>query len=159
VIFVTTGTHHQPFDRLVRAAGALAAAGRTVRIQAGPSALRPSGCEVVAWMSPSEWVEAVSEAQIVVAHTGPATIEGVVAAGTIPIVVPRRRLWKEHVDDHQVAWAHRIRDRVHVLEDPAGLVAAVAAHDRVVAGLSRPWVSGRHAAFADAFARLADGLV
>lgn len=138
MIFVTVGSHHQPFDRLVRACAELAELERVV-VQRGPSATRPSGCEVHDWLEPHAFEALLAEARLVVCHAGPATLEAVVRAGSIPLVVPRRRLWREHVDDHQVAWAHRIRDRVHVVDDPADLVDAVSAHEDVVAGLANPW--------------------
>lgn len=142
MIFVTVGTHHQPFDRLVRAAASLAASGERVVVQRGTSRERPVGCEVHDHLPPEVWLARVAEARLVVGHAGPATIEAVVAAGTVPIVVPRRRLWREHVDDHQLAWARRIADRVHVVLDPAALPAAVADHDSVVAACARPWRPG-----------------
>lgn len=125
MIFVTVGTHHQPFERLLEAARSLDG-------------------EVVIQdrvLPPDAWTALVERARIVVCHAGPATIEAVVAAGKIPIVVPRRRLWREHVDDHQVAFARRIADRVHLLLDPSGLAEAIARHDAVVRALPDPWRS------------------
>lgn len=155
MIFVTVGTHELPFDRLVRAAASLAATGERVVVQRGTSREPAVGCEVHDHLPPDAWAARIAEARVVVCHAGPATLEAAVAAGRIPVVVPRRRLWREHVDDHQLAWARRIADRVHVVVDPDRLAAAVARHDAVVAALPRPWragVSGAWLAHLDALA-------
>ena len=128
MIFVTVGTHHQPFTRLLRAARDLDLA-EQVQIQ-----------DTV--LPPRNWDALVRGARLVVCHAGPATIESVVKMDKIPIVVPRRRLWREHVDDHQLHYARQIAERVHVLFDPSGLESAIARHDEVVRGLARPWRSG-----------------
>lgn len=139
MIFVTTGTHHQPFHRLIRAARALDT-GEEVVVQQGV-------------MPPEAWRAHVARARVVVCHAGPATIEAVAACGKVPIVVPRRALWREHVDDHQVAFARRIADRVHVVLDPNDLAAAIAAHDAVVAALPRRWEPGVNPAWTAWLAR------
>jgi UDP-N-acetylglucosamine transferase subunit ALG13 len=131
MILVTVGTHEQPFDRLIVAAGALPGQER-VLVQAGVSRLRPPRCEVVDWLEPDDLQEAMRRARIVVCHGGPATIFEAVAAGHVPIVVPRDPRRGEHVDDHQVRFVRRIASRVHALYDPAGLASAVADHDLIV---------------------------
>lgn len=133
MILVTVGTHEQPFDRLIAAAGRLPG-DEAVLVQAGVSRLAPSRCEVVDWLDPDALQAAMREARIVVCHGGPATIFEAVACGHVPIVVPRDPRHREHVDDHQLRFVRRIASRVHALYEPAGLAAAVDDHARVVRG-------------------------
>jgi UDP-N-acetylglucosamine transferase subunit ALG13 len=154
-IFVTVGTHHQPFDRLVHAAAALARSGHSVTLQRGTSTAAAPGCVVQDFMPPDAWRDAAEGAAVVVTHAGPASIQAVVRSGKVPIVVPRRPLWREHVDRHQLAYGRLISDRVHLLEDPSGVVEAVVGHAAHVANLPHGWdVHGERAFVAKAGAWL-----
>lgn len=133
MIFVTVGTHEDPFDRLVRAAEALAAREEVV-LQKGTSTVPTPQCRASASLSPEAMADAFSRARIVVGHGGPSTLLEAGAHGHVPILVPRSARFGEHVDDHQVAFARRIADRVHVVFDPEDLVDEVGRHAERVAG-------------------------
>lgn len=156
MIVVAVGTHEYPFDRLIRATARLAG---TLRVQRGTSRIDVPGAEVVDLLPPSALQRWVAEADLVITHGGPGTIRLALAAGKVPLVVPRRRAFGEHVDDHQVAFARRMADRVHLVEDPSTLPDAVARHADVARGLRPPSVQARQEAFADALGRLITGLV
>jgi UDP-N-acetylglucosamine--N-acetylmuramyl-(pentapeptide) pyrophosphoryl-undecaprenol N-acetylglucosamine transferase len=103
LIFATVGTHHQPFDRFVRIAIALAGDaqlvvqhGHTGRVAAGPSV------QWHRWLAPRDMTALMRAADVVVTHAGVASIVDAVRAGHRPIVVPRRQHLGEHVDDHQL---------------------------------------------------------
>jgi UDP-N-acetylglucosamine transferase subunit ALG13 len=100
VIFATVGTHHQPFDRLVRA---LAGLGRDdLVIQYGHSAPPAFSGRAAAFMSFAEIEGHMREAAAVVTHAGVGSILLARRCGHIPIVVARQSRQGEHVDDHQV---------------------------------------------------------
>ena len=111
LVFVTVGTDHHPFDRLIAWVDAWLADGGSSRArvlcQYGTSR-RPELAESVRSMRHEEFRRALSEATVVVSHGGPGTIMQARAAGVRPIVVPRRRDPGEHVDDHQVAFVRRL---------------------------------------------------
>jgi exopolysaccharide biosynthesis glucuronosyltransferase PssE len=103
LIFATVGTHHQPFERFVSAALALAAGselvlqhGHTPRVAAGPAVRWHQ------WLAPDEMNDLMREAAIVITHAGVASIVDAVRSGHRPIVVARRKHLGEHVDDHQL---------------------------------------------------------
>jgi UDP-N-acetylglucosamine--N-acetylmuramyl-(pentapeptide) pyrophosphoryl-undecaprenol N-acetylglucosamine transferase len=103
LIFATVGTHHQPFDRILRIALALAGDGQLVvqhgytgRVAAGPSV------QWHRWLAPREMTALMRAADVVVTHAGVASIVDAVRAGHRPIVVPRREHLGEQVDDHQL---------------------------------------------------------
>jgi len=45
------------------------------------------------------------ESRIVVTHAGPTTVLEALEQGKVPIIVPRLRQFREHVDDHQLKFA------------------------------------------------------
>lgn len=158
MIFVTVGTHHQPFDRLLQAVADVDWQVPVV-VQGGPCGIRGRDWRFVRSISPEDWHAEVERARVVITHAGPASIVGCLRAGRVPIVVPRRALWREHVDEHQVAYAHRIRESVHLVEDVALLQEAVRVHDDRVAALANPWDPDGTERFATSLGQLVEALV
>lgn len=104
VIFVTVGTHEQPFDRLVKAVDDLVASGvigEPVFVQTGYSTYEPRHCEWSRFVPASRMKELMAGADVVVTHGGPSSFIEALAAGKAPVVVPRRADLGEHVNDHQ----------------------------------------------------------
>lgn len=141
MILVTVGTHAQPFDRLVAAAGNFAAAtGERVVVQRGESRVTPPGCEVHDWIVPDELMALRNQARAIVCHAAPASVYESLEAGISPLVVPRDPRLGEHVDDHQLRWAATLGPEVVVRHTPNDLTAllADAARDwRVISWLDR----------------------
>ena len=50
----------------------------------------------------------MEKADIIITHGGPATFMNVIANGKRPVVVPRRKKFGEHVNDHQLDFCKRI---------------------------------------------------
>jgi len=126
VIFVTVGTHQQPFERLVRGLAALPA--DELVVQYG-HAKPPAGVRrAVAFLSFAEMLDHFARADVVVMHAGVGSILCATNAGHTPIVVPRLKRYGEHVDDHQVHLIEELErlGKVVVVRDVAGLPAAVA---------------------------------
>ena len=114
MILVTVGTHHQPFDRLLRAAEAVAArTDERVVVQRGVSGVDLPHCEVVDVVPPARLAEWMREARVVVMHAGSSSFLQARAYGRTPIVVPRRPEHREHVDDHQLRFAATLGDEAH----------------------------------------------
>ncbi len=122
LVFVTVGTDHHPFDRLVtwvddwffddgcgRARG---------MIQVGTSR-PPRSVEWRDYLPAEEMQAALDRAAVVVCHGGPGTVMHCRRNGFRPIVVPRRDELGEHVDDHQVRFSRWLsRDPgVEVVDD------------------------------------------
>jgi UDP-N-acetylglucosamine transferase subunit ALG13 len=110
LVFVTVGTDCHPFLRLMEWIDvSLEGLDGRVRclVQHGVSP-PPRKPETVDYMTYSEIKEALEAAAVVVSHGGPGTIMMTLAAGKVPIVVPRRADIGEHVDNHQVAFARRV---------------------------------------------------
>lgn len=105
MIFVTVGTHEQPFNRLIKGVDRLVAEGKIkekVVIQTGFSTYIPKHCEWHKMMSFNEMNKYIENAHIVITHGGPASFIEVLQKGKMPIVVPRMKQYGEHINNHQV---------------------------------------------------------
>ena len=114
MIFVTVGTHEQQFDRLVRAVDDLRASGKIVEpvyIQTGYSTYEPSHCEHSKFVPFRKMKEFMAEADVVITHGGPSSFIESMAAGRVPVVVPRRGDLGEHVNDHQADFVRIVAER------------------------------------------------
>ncbi|WP_320069055.1 glycosyltransferase [Micromonospora sp. RTGN7] len=79
------------------------------------------------FLAHDELQRAMTEADLVVCHGGPATITEARRHGHLPIVVPRDPAHDEHVDNHQQLFARRLgtAGMVRLVESEADLVAAL----------------------------------
>lgn len=116
MIFVTVGTHEQPFNRLVKKIDDLVADGtikEKVVIQTGFSTYQPVHCDNHKMMSFEEMQDALKEARIVITHGGSSSFIESLQFGKVPIVVPRQEKYHEHVNNHQVDFTELIDKRMN----------------------------------------------
>lgn len=114
MIFVTVGTHEQPFDRLLQWMDDLIEKGiiqEDVIIQTGFSTYEPKYCIWKKLFPYQEMVKKVADARIVITHGGPSSFIMPLQVGKIPIVVPRKKRFNEHVNDHQVEFSKAVEKR------------------------------------------------
>jgi len=115
MIFVTVGTHEQPFNRLVECVDNLKRDGviiEEVIIQTGYSTYEPKHCKWQKLFPYDEILKLVQEARIVITHGGPSSFIMPLQIGKTPIVVPRKHEFNEHVNDHQVNFVRSVADRM-----------------------------------------------
>lgn len=115
MIFVTVGTHEQPFNRLIKKVDELVADGtitELVVMQTGFSTYVPKHCEWHKMLSYDEMKRYIDEARIVITHGGPASFIEVLQAGKIPVVVPRLKKFNEHINDHQEEFTRIVEKRM-----------------------------------------------
>lgn len=122
MIFVTVGTHEQPFDRLIDAVDALVA-NKTIQeevfVQYGYSKT-PVYCGSSSMLPYDEMVRFMREARIVITHGGPSSFVMSLQNGKVPIVVPRQKKFGEHINDHQLEFCREVEKRqknILVVED------------------------------------------
>ncbi len=111
MIFVTVGTHEQPFDRLVREIDRLKMSGiieERVVVQSGYSNYEPEACDWKAFYPYEKMADFIDEARIVITHGGPSSFIMPLQIGKIPVVVPRRKEFGEHVNNHQVDFVEKV---------------------------------------------------
>jgi UDP-N-acetylglucosamine transferase subunit ALG13 len=107
-LLVTLGTCAYPFERLLRAVSGVVQSDALVLAQCGSTSFRPKRMLCVDYLSPSTLMGCMRSARVVVCHGGIGSVALALAAGHTPIVVPRRRRFGEHVDDHQLAFAREV---------------------------------------------------
>ena len=121
MIFITVGTHEQQFNRLVEYMDKWAAThDEEVVIQTGFSTYEPKYCEWSKLYPYSKMMKWVDLARIVITHGGPSSFIMPLQIGKTPIVVPRKREFNEHVNNHQVKFCKEIEERmgtIIVVED------------------------------------------
>ena len=113
MIFVTVGTHHDPFERLLTALGELD--GGELVVQYGPGTPPPGVARAEAYLPFEEMVECFREAEKVITHAGVGSIICARREGHTPLVVPRRHDLGEHVDEHQAELTRALDARGSVL--------------------------------------------
>lgn len=114
-VFVTVGTDHHRFDRLVDICEAWAADREVALfVQTGTSrAVAPdAGAPYLPFPT---MAEAMTGAAAVVCHGGPATIMLARQCGRTPIVVPRDPERGEHVDGHQQKFSRWMADKGQIV--------------------------------------------
>ena len=114
MIFVTVGTHEQPFNRLLECVDKLKEKNiitEEVIMQTGFSTYVPKNCEWKKLFPYDAMIENVKKARIVITHGGPSSFIMPLQEGKIPIVVPRQKKYEEHVNDHQVDFAKAVAER------------------------------------------------
>lgn len=140
-IFVTVGTHEQPFNRLIQKVDELKRDGvikDDVIIQTGFSTYKPKYCQWSKLISYQQMVKNVADARIVITHGGPASFIMPLQIGKTPIVVPRQHQYNEHVNDHQVEFARNVAQRMGTIipvEDINTLGDIITNYDQIVAGM------------------------
>lgn len=113
MIFVTVGTHQQPFQRLLDALEVLDGAELTV--QYGHGEPPPGAARAVPYMPFDAMVECFREADVVITHAGVGSVLCARREGHIPLVVPRRHDLGEHVDEHQAELTQALAERGSVV--------------------------------------------
>ena len=112
-VVVSLGTHHFAFDAAVsRLRELLRDADAEVLWQVGSTPDRGSlAGRVVSRLPADELQDAIADADVVVGHAGVGLSLTALAAGKVPVLLPRRRRRREHTDDHQVQLAGELQRR------------------------------------------------
>lgn len=111
-VVVSLGTYRGfPFQRVVKRLLDILPADVDVLWQTGDTDVSSLGIEGVDTLPEANLLDAMREADVVVAHAGVGTVLAALAIGKCPIVVPRRYALGEHVDDHQIQLAGELARR------------------------------------------------
>lgn len=164
MIFVTVGTHEQPFNRLVKKIDELKRDGvitEEVIIQTGFSTYEPKYCKWSKLIPYQQMLKNVEDARIVITHGGPASFIMPLQLGKTPIVVPRQQQFNEHVNNHQVEFARNVAERMGTIipvEDVDKLKDLIINYDQIVAGMEHEMRSN-NAKFNKKLEKIVDELV
>ena len=126
--FVSVGNATQPFPRLLDAVANMAAElPQPVTVQYGNSAFSCTACRSVDFVAMDSFMKHMQEADLLILHAGAGAIISAMQVGKVPVVVPRKAEYGEHIDNHQLEFARSLAatNRVVVVEDLSRLLAAV----------------------------------
>lgn len=113
MIFVTVGTHFQPFQRLLDALPQVDLG--EVVLQYGPGEPPAGTMQAEAYLPFDRMLALFEEAEKVITHAGVGSVLCARRAGHVPLVVPRRHDLGEHVDEHQSELAAALERRGSVV--------------------------------------------
>lgn len=112
MIFVTVGTMHLDFARLIRKMDEISArTGERVVVQTGLATTKPEHAEHFAFKPREEIAALIAGARVVVTHAGIGSVIDVLKAERPLIIVPRLKRYNEHNTDHQLDLAQAVERR------------------------------------------------
>jgi len=122
------GNAKQPFYRLLDAVRIISSTlPQPVIVQHGNTPFDDPACVCHAFMDRETVSELMAKSELIICHAGAGTVIEAVRAGRVPVVMPRKRAFGEHVDDHQIEFAAMLRQtqKAVVIEEPELLEYAV----------------------------------
>ena len=151
MVFVTVGNATQQFSRLLDEVNRMAEGGsfgsEPVFIQSGHNPeFRSNRCEVQEFISMDEFERRMESADLIICHGG-CTQLNAVRLGKVPVVMPRREKYREHVNDHQLQLVRALAAEQKIVpayepEDLSGAIAeARRLNEHPVAMISSPMIS------------------
>jgi len=127
-IFVSVGTHPQPFDRLLKELDRIAASGKDIFFaQTGNSSFQPKNFKSKKFLDEGEYKARIREAGLVISHGGAGTMINALLEKKPLLVVPRLEKFGEHTNDHQLdlARAFETEGKAIALENISDLEATI----------------------------------
>jgi len=118
MIFVTVGTWHLGFDRLVAAVHELVATGvvtEEIVAQVGHGSFQSPLMKSTPFLNTQDFTEHMQCARVVISHAGVGSIAAALDLGTPTVVVPRKAALSEADNDHQFTTAKRLESERKVL--------------------------------------------
>ena len=163
MIFVTVGTHEQPFNRVIEYIDQLVEDGiitEEVIMQIGYSTYEPRNCKYSKLIPYQQMVKNVQDARIVITHGGPASFIMPLQYGKIPVVVPRQKKFNEHVNNHQLEFSNEVAARqknIIVVDDIESLGKVITDYEKLCADLN-DGVLSNNAKFNEEFKKIVNSI-
>ena len=105
MIFVTVGTQNFPFNRLLRELDHLVSENflkDKIIAQIGYSTYIPKNYTFYDFLDPKEMERYYDQARFIICHGGTSSIFKSLEYNNKTIVVPRLKIYEEHIEDHQI---------------------------------------------------------
>lgn len=164
MIFVTVGTHEQPFDRLVKYIDDFVGSGEIneeIVIQTGYSTYIPQNCIWQRTFPYQQMKRKVTDARVIITHGGPSSFIMPLQIGKIPIVVPRKKDYGEHVNDHQLSFCRAVAERmgtIIVIENINKLGETIQNYQEIISDMNKK-IENNNERFCARFEEVVDGLI
>jgi UDP-N-acetylglucosamine transferase subunit ALG13 len=132
LIFVTVGNATQRFHRLLKAVDELSGKGffesQSVFVQTGHNTdILLQYCDHQPFLALDEFEGRVQNAEIIICHGGCGTLLYAARSGKTPVVMPRRKHYGEHINDHQMQLVNELASQGRVVPayEPEDLAGAI----------------------------------
>jgi len=130
MVFVTIGSSHFGFDRLVTEVDRLAGRGEITDVlaQIGETQYVPQHCRWQRFLTPAQLCEYMEHADFVICHAGCGTLEDGLRLRKKMIVMPRQVRLQEAPDDHQweIARLLAAHNRILLAQEASDIAPCVA---------------------------------
>jgi UDP-N-acetylglucosamine transferase subunit ALG13 len=126
--FVSIGNAHQSFERLLNGViENIDILPCPVTVQCGHTLFEDTRCVYSSFFSLEQYNRFIEDAEILILHAGAGSIIKALRAGKRPIVVPRRKRYNEHVNDHQLDLAVTLSrmDKIELVLETSDLKRAI----------------------------------
>lgn len=126
MIFVTVGNDFRDFSRLIREVDTIAPdIPDEIVVQTGYSKYRPKNTKHFDFVPIDSAIEYIKTSELVISHAGIGTIILCREYGTPIIILPRRKKFGEHMNDHQMEITKMLEEKrntnVHVIYEEGQL--------------------------------------
>lgn len=162
MIFVTVGTHEQQFNRLVQYMDEWARNHEEeVIIQTGYSTYEPKYAKWQKLYGYKEMSKNIEAARIVITHGGPSSFIAPLQIGKVPIVVPRKYSYDEHVNDHQVKFCKDVESRmgsIVVIEDIKKLGGIIDNYEQIISSVGND-IKRNNTVFCEKFSSIVEEMI
>lgn len=114
MIFIITGTQKFQFNRLLKGIDILNKKNKIsheIFAQIGHSTYLPNTYNFVKFLSDNEFRDIMFKADLIITHGGSAAITTALKFNKKVLAIPRLRMYKEHVDDHQIEIVNKLKQQ------------------------------------------------
>ena len=142
MIFITVGTHEQSFERLLKCIDKMIDEGKILEeviCQKGFTDYKPKNYKAEKLLPYDKMQENIKNARIVITHGGPASFLEPLKFGKIPIVVPRKKEFNEHVNNHQLDFSIEVEKRMKniiVAKNESEIIDSILNYDKLIKKLT-----------------------
>jgi UDP-N-acetylglucosamine transferase subunit ALG13 len=126
--FISIGNAHQPFERLLNGVvDNMDILPGPVIVQCGHTLFKDTRCVYSSFFSLEQYNRFIEDAKLLILHAGAGSVIKALRAGKRPIVVPRRKRYREHVNDHQLDLAVMLSrmDKIELVLETSDLKRAI----------------------------------
>ena len=110
--FISLGNSHQPFGRLLENIEEfIHELPGPILIQRGHTKFASKEAEIIAFMDMNAFERAINSHSLIILHGGAGSIIQAVSQKKVPVVMARRKIFNEHIDDHQVEFVAKLSSK------------------------------------------------
>ncbi|SIQ04444.1 PssE/Cps14G family polysaccharide biosynthesis glycosyltransferase [Maribacter ulvicola] len=114
MIFVTLGNQNFSFKRLIKSIDRLVKTdviNEEIIVQCGYTIYDSDSLKLISFMDKDSFMESISKARFIISHAGTGSIISCLKKNKKVIVAPRRKIYGEHIDDHQLEIAKTFENK------------------------------------------------